>query len=329
MLLVALTLLGGCKKKRKGEACGADDCAEGLACVGVERPSGGTRAPGEVGTMGMDAKEDSRGTGAPDTSQPPKLSDQKCEPCGGWEECNSKGWCYCDYDDNKEGCPCGCDRSEQMNDELRRRSDADALAELDESLDTISEREGVGYITEAMVQHRLRLLSLREELAPSLGVREAPARWPLSKLATRLRSSRATLSRYQEGGLRIRALLLIHGETTERVRGRNKRLRASFRLWLGIENLDGEPRTLRPPTLVATPSLPVTRWYLEDGDGTPWGGVLEPHGSESVLVIGYVAAPLKPGAQVDALAHVGPLRVPVSAVAGARWDELVPRSSSE
>src|SRR5262245_4411294 len=59
-------------------------------------------------------------------------------------------------DANKEGCPCNCDRSVAMAAEVRAQGGEPGLRAIDESLATISERERGGYITEAMIEHRLR-----------------------------------------------------------------------------------------------------------------------------------------------------------------------------
>src|SRR5262249_29680367 len=62
------------------------------------------------------------------------------------------------------GCPCGCDRSVSMVAELRDEGGPEAIRSIDDSLRTIAEREDAGYITERMVQHRLRLLGLAKDL---------------------------------------------------------------------------------------------------------------------------------------------------------------------
>src|SRR5262245_7787279 len=69
-----------------------------------------------------------------------------------------------DYDNKEGGCPCQCDRSEDMAAELRARPGSEALAAIDKSLRTIAEREAAGYVTEAMIEHRLRLLDVDREL---------------------------------------------------------------------------------------------------------------------------------------------------------------------
>ncbi len=63
-----------------------------------------------------------------------------------------------------EGCPCGCDRSAKMAADLRKAHEDVAPKAIEKSRMTIGERENVGYITERIVQHRLRLLELVEEL---------------------------------------------------------------------------------------------------------------------------------------------------------------------
>ncbi len=61
-------------------------------------------------------------------------------------------------------CPCGCDRSEQKVAELRDQEKDVALDGIAKALESIAERELLGYVTELLIVHRLRLLQLAEEI---------------------------------------------------------------------------------------------------------------------------------------------------------------------
>ncbi len=304
--VLALLLLTACKKA-EGEACSKGQCEGRLACVGIEEPHQRHRA-------GKEEPPD------PKLQRKPQPGEQTCQKCRETESCTDNGWCYCP--ESYEGCPCGCDRSEKMSAELRAQGGAEALETLGWSLQTIAEREQAGYITEAMVQHRLRLLGLQSELGPTQAASTFGLTPELSPIAERLRSSRGELPATDDGTLRVRSRLLVHGEAIEMVRGRKKKLLPSFRLWLGLENLTRGPLTVRRPTVEATPTLPVSRWYVEDTAGEPWNGQMQPDETESVLVVGYLGAPVKPGTRIDAVVHVGEMRIETTAVAGKRWNEL-------
>lgn len=61
-------------------------------------------------------------------------------------------------------CPCGCDRSEAMVQDLKKQPSATAIETIRQALKNIEERENLGYVTETMISHRLRLLNLEAEL---------------------------------------------------------------------------------------------------------------------------------------------------------------------
>jgi hypothetical protein len=61
-------------------------------------------------------------------------------------------------------CPCGCDRSAQRIEELRRMGGQAAIEAIDQALATIAERVSKGYVAEQMIAHRLRLLALADEI---------------------------------------------------------------------------------------------------------------------------------------------------------------------
>jgi len=280
-LLAAVMGLGSVSacKKNSGESCDppAMECAKGLGCVG----------------------------------SPPR-----CQDCKQTDRCKERGECFAvdgvcgpDPDDHKEGCPCGCDRSEAMNAELEAKPPDIALEAIALSLRTIAKREAAGYITEAMVQHRLRLV----ELSKRLGGADSPRRdevaagraWPASA----------------DGTLRVRQDLIVHGRTIERIDGRDKVLRACFRWWLEIENLTDAPLTLEQPKIEARVAFPVSRWYEEGSDGQHWDGKLGAREKKSVLVIGYLGEPVEPGTQLRATTRLLALPLEASARARARWSD--------
>ena len=224
----------------------------------------------------------------------------------------------CYFGDQRLGCPCGCDRSETMTAELRERGGDAARGAILATLKTIAEREDAGYITEAMLEHRLRLLDLRAEVDPAWsaatpgprdrGVPPAAPRPPPQAMA-------------QDGALRVAAELNAHGETTELVDGREKLLRASFVLRLELENLGGERVRLGPPAIVARVPFPVSRWYVVGGDGRPWDGIFDGGAKASVNAVGYLGEPVKPGTELEATVHIDSLVLVARARARGRWDE--------
>jgi Zn-finger nucleic acid-binding protein len=184
-------------------------------------------------------------------------------------------------DEVKEGgCPCGCDHSTAMAAELRKKEDGLALASIEETLGTIAHREDLGYVTERMVQHRLRLLDVAGEIFDRSAAQ--PAGFPeiarvSEPAAGLLPTSRCRASRQDGGPLRVCPELAVHGERIERVKGEEKLIGSSFRLWLEIENRSDDPRTLVPPAIVSkAAALPIARWYREGTAGRPWDGRVAP-----------------------------------------------------
>ena len=194
-----------------------------------------------------------------------------------------------------------------MTADLRARGGAEALGGIGTSLAAIAEREDIDYITEAMVQHRLRLLDLQSEvrrdnaMAPFIAVRHAP----------RALDRRAAVA--QNETLRLRTQLIAHGERTDRIDGRDKLLRAAFVLRLEIANLSHEAVALDKPTIKSDVPFPISRWYVETGDGQHWDGTLAATEQKSVRAIGYLGEPVKPGVQLDATIELASLTVDVTA----------------
>lgn len=208
----------------------------------------------------------------------------------------------------EEGCPCGCDRSAKMAADLRNKPQA-APAAIAKSLVTIGERENVGYITERMVQHRLRLLGLAEEL--HVDTSSALGRVSGSR-------DRCKVASVEDGTLRVCPELVVHGERTETVDEHDKLIESCFRLWLEIENLTGQPRTLAPASIDGgAVHFPVSRWYREGGRGEPWDGVVGAREKVRVNVIGYIPEHIAPGTAIEAAIAVGALRLRASTEARA------------
>ena len=220
-------------------------------------------------------------------------------------------------DDNKEGCPCGCDHSVAMAEELREQGGAPALAHIDRTLLIIAEREDEGYITEAQIEHRLRMLALERELGANVGT-AAPNRPAMRAIESE--SAREALPAAEDASLRVRSDLYVHGQTTEIVDGREKELRAAYRLWLQIENRTDRALTVESPAIASSVPFPVSRWYLAGTAGEPWDGVLGPGETKTVHVIGYLGEPVLPGTELDASFRVGTLTVDTHARARRRWN---------
>lgn len=210
-------------------------------------------------------------------------------------------------------CPCGCDHSQEMAADLATAPSDVARASIDQTLHVIAEREDAGYITPAMVDHRRRMLALAGELD---GMRREPGRGvPLSSDAPL--GSRAVSA--HGAGLYARAELFAHGETTERVRGADKTIRASFVLALELDNQGIVRRVLAPPKLEGDAGFPVSSWYLLGTDGEPWDGVLEAGQSRRVNVIGYLEQPIAPGSLAVAQIALADLSFAVESLADAHW----------
>jgi hypothetical protein len=221
------------------------------------------------------------------------------------------------------GCPCGCDRSERLLAQLRAQGGPEALGAVDFSLRTIAAREEGGYITERMVQHRLRLLGLDAEIGgPGLSPERCAS--PHSLPAGAPSASNDTTS--------VRLELIVHSEGTEIVNGEEKLLKACFLLRMQIANLGDDAITVRPPaldTLAAAPSardarapFEVSRWYVVGTAGIPWDGALGAHAEQTVNVIGYAGAPLAPATEVLARVRFERMDIPTTARARAHWNEV-------
>jgi hypothetical protein len=223
--------------------------------------------------------------------------------------------------DNKEGgCPCSCDRSQEMTAELRAVGGDSAHDALESSLATIAEREAAGYVTEAMIAHRLRLLTLEHEL-PSTRPAFVAAFTPLVPTHDR------PLQTIDRDGLRARMELHVHGATTEWIRGREKPLRASFVLAMEIENPTNAARIVRPPSIASSAPYPISRWYVRDDrgrSGQPWDGKLAPRQRQLVHAIGYVGADLVPKTPIAAAVQFESSTFHLETRARARWNEIEP-----
>ena len=194
-----------------------------------------------------------------------------------------------------EGCPCGCDHSEQMLAELEAKPAPASLKAARKSLGVIADREDAGYITDAMVAHRLRLRAFERAKAT-----DASTRAPRSEEATWARGlKRGGFVRQLLGDLAVRSEFLVFGRTLEIVNGKDKELAPCFRIWLELWNGTDRTLSIELPHLEGNATYDVRRWYLEDTDGEPWDGVLGPSELRSVLLIGYVTSPLEPGEVVS------------------------------
>lgn len=203
----------------------------------------------------------------------------------------------------EEGCPCGCDHSLTMAEGLRAAPGDTAERTIERSLTTIADREAVGYITERMVQHRLRLTALADELGIAAGDTRERTADRERDAAARCASSHAT-----DASLRACSELAVHGERIEIVNGAEKLIGSSFRLWLELEDRSGVDRVLALPVLRAgAVQLPIRRWYVEGTPGERWDGRLPAHGRARVNVIGDIPDHLQPGVSVHASIAIGSL----------------------
>jgi hypothetical protein len=202
--------------------------------------------------------------------------------------------------------------------ELEALGGEEAVERIDETLAIIAEREEAGFVTEAMVEHRLRLL----DVAASLG-RPATFQHVLSSSTIGARAARERLAVAEGDELRVRSELIVHGEKTELIAGKPKLQRACFRLWMQLENTSEDQRVVERPTLDASIPLPVSRWFIEDSPGEEWDGVLRAREKRSVLVIGYVGEPVKAGTDVSAVIKLHSLELPATARARNRWHEAI------
>ena len=204
-------------------------------------------------------------------------------------------------------CPCGCDHSVEMVASIDMLDNDPALLEIERILAIQAEREHlVGYITEAMVTHRLRLMDLATQ---KLG--QAP---PLPKPSSRalvLRQSRMNLPPVADDRIQVRTEMIAYGDYREEIRGKEKHYPASFRLWVEATNLTSDALTLAPPTLASQVPLPVSRWFVEDTVGQPFDGRLKAGETKSLLVIGDMGEPIKAGAEFDVNVRFDELDIPI------------------
>lgn len=224
------------------------------------------------------------------------------------------------YEDNKEGgCPCSCDRSKAMASEVRALGGDRALSAIEKSLATIKEREEAGFVTEAMVQHRLRLLDLERDLRQSGAITSAPKRalpfgdidpaaWQLEPRAV--------------GDLRVGMALVVHGELTEWIASRQKLQRACFVLSIALENRATVSQSVDKPLIRANVPLAIRRWYVRGENGEPWDGHLGPHEQKWVHVIGYVEAPIPPQTEVSAEIQFAGVLFHAKTRARSRWNRV-------
>jgi hypothetical protein len=217
----------------------------------------------------------------------------------------------------EEGCPCGCDHSEAMAAELRDAGAETAFDTIEKTLGIIAAREDAGYITEAMVEHRLRLLALRGDLGGARVCGATDRGIPTPKDDPRLSPLTTVV---EDDRLRARAELTAHGEATEIVRGKEKQLRSSFRLGIEIQNVSRVTLTLPEPSLEGPVPLPVSRWYVVGSDGRPWDGVIEAGERILVNVIGYLGEPVQPGTTIDATIRLDSLVLHASTRARRHWN---------
>jgi hypothetical protein len=209
------------------------------------------------------------------------------------------------------GCPCRCDQSEQMVDDLRSEGRPEAIAAIESSLRTIGEREDAGYITDRMVQHRLRLVAYGEELG-----RKGPSRFTVFPAVHGVVAGRSG------AGLMVVAQPFMHGESTEIVNGKEKPLRTSFVVRLSLEN-GGADVELARPTLESSVPLPVSRWYVAGTNGEPWDGALRSGEKKTVHLIGYAGEPVDPGTEVTGMIKIESLTLPLKVRARKRWDRPI------
>ncbi len=234
--------------------------------------------------------------------------------------------------DNKEGgCPCSCDRSDAMLTDLRSMGGNAARRAIDKSLSAIAEREAAGYITEAMVSHRLRLLDFDRGLSEPRGAqgaspeeRQVAAPGMNSLLAAGSRAGRPALRVMQGGRLRAGMELVVHGQTTEWVQNRQKPLRACFLLSMEIENLTDSDRVVTQPAIVGSVPFPISRWYVRGGNGEAWSGDLKAREHKSVHVIGYLGEPVSPKTPVQAAIQFEASTFHATTRARSRWNHVEP-----
>lgn len=209
----------------------------------------------------------------------------------------------------EEGCPCGCDHSEQMAAELSSKPAGEAKQAILSSLAAIGEREDAGYVTVAMVEHRRRLLALARRRDLGVSARpSAPA--PSGDNPPVLVAN---------DRLRVAADLIVHGEHSELVRGREKLLKAAFVVNLELENLSDQAWTLGRPEITGALRFPVERWYTLGTEGEPWSGALAAREKRSLYVIGYLSSDVTPGNAIHATLTLDGLRLELDTRARRKW----------
>lgn len=313
-LLLSITSLG-CSPAARGESCKDRECAKGLVCDGKSECNTCADTP-ECKERGLCQHYLGKCIATTESCLRSKRCDTEHE-CTQYE-----GVCVSRHmipkpsqpSDQKEGgCPCGCDRSGEMLSELRMDEPASSLETARESLRVIAEREHAGYVTEAMVSHRLSLRAFEREHGQ-------PAVFGPSEAARALRAERASRPQDSLGDLRVRSELVVFGRTIEVVKGREKELAPCFQLWLEIENTATEPVSLARASMTGTTSFDVRRWYLEGTDGAPWDGALAAGETRAVILIGHVDEPLAPGAAVEARIDLGRGSITRATHALGSWD---------
>ena len=319
-LFVVSAVVLACAPKKLGEACkeGKGQCAAGLTCdFDVCRKCKESSGCAQDGRCAFFAD---RCIATPEGCKESNAckADGRCALFQG--QCVRKIPQPESENDSKEGgCPCGCDHSREMVTELEGVAPEEALTATRRSLAVIGEREEAGYITEAMVEHRLRLRDLESKLSaeaehfpPEPSMRAQP-----------LRDAREAAEETKLDGLAVREELVVFGETLETVKGRPKQLFPCFRLWLSLENTTSDRRRVPRPEIVGDVGFDVRRWYVEGTDGEPWDGWLDPGERKSVLVIGYIDQPIQPGASVEADVELDGHAILERASALGRWDALL------
>jgi hypothetical protein len=182
-----------------------------------------------------------------------------------------------------------------------------ALIEIERILKIQAKREHlIGYITEAMITHRLRLLDLATQ---KMG--QAPPLPKPSARALALRQSRNKRPAVTNNRLQVRTEMIAYGDYREKIQGKDKHYPAAVRLWMEVTNLTGEPLTLAAPTLASSVPLPVSRWFLEDTTGTPFDGRFKRGETKSILVIGDMGEPIKAGVEFDVNVRFDTLEIPI------------------
>lgn len=230
-------------------------------------------------------------------------------------------------EDNKEGgCPCNCDRSKAMAAELRALGGKGALASIDNSLATIAEREEAGFVTEAMIQHRLRLLDVESELTRAGTIRARQGERPTPFASLEPHTLRREL--VDGGTLRVGMELAVHGQMKEWVNGREKQQLASFVLLLTVENRTDSERDVKPPSIESEVRFLVSRWYVRGESGEPWNGKLKAGERKSLNVIGYLGEPIPPKTPVTARIRFESTTFHASTRARSRWDRVEPTTAS-